>query len=209
MKKRFVLLGLPAFMVLLIATSCKPNFNTSPPGALQACAILGPHTYICGGLDSPGNLIINGNGAMQIAVVSNGTSGVQFSQIVTYRPNNWLSPNVAVQNGTSSTGTQKIKGATSTGASTEVLFDVPNGDGYTISCFYTEYGVSAPSNSATGNTSTCSNPPANSEKCYRYFKMLALDPGAVPRCQSFNNVPPITIVLNQFEEPNVMFGDCI
>jgi hypothetical protein len=182
-----------------------PNLNPTPPAPVPACANLGVHTYLCG-TDSPGNLVFDGKGAIQISVVSSSSNGVQFSQIVTYRPNSWLSPSIQVQNGTGSSNTHQIV-PSSSGASSQIKFDVPVSDDFTISAFYSEYGISAPPNAQTGNTSTCPNPPNDSEKCWRYHKIISLDAGTTPTCAPLNGTP-FVIVINQFD-PNQHYTECI
>lgn len=184
---------------------CKPNLNPTPPAPAAACAKLGIHTYYCG-TDSPGNLVFDGKGAIQISVVSSSSSSVQFSQLVTYRPNSWLSPVVVTQNNTGSSNTHQIVPSTP-GTASELIFDVPIKDDYTITAFYSEYGVGAPPNSSTGNTSTCLNPPGNPEKCWRFHKMLSLDSGTIPQCTPFNG-SALVVILNQFD-PNQLYTNCI
>lgn len=82
-------------------------------------------------------------------------------------------------------------------------------DDFTITAFYSEYGISAPAYAQTGNLSTCLNPPQNSEKCFRYMWTITLDQGTVPSCNGTVNGQPFVIGINQFENPNILYNECI
>ncbi len=188
--------------IILLLFSCyffsgcvKPS--SSPPTPYLACAKLATVTYNCGA-DNPGLLLFFGKGALKLSVM--GDNPVQFSQLTKYRPNNWSAPEMTVQNGTIISGGQ---GVSPSSPSSDLRFDVPNSGSYTIKAYYTEYGLSYPDYTSTGNTTvSCFNPPGVNQ-CYRWYKMLSLAGGTYPSCFS----SPFTIVIDK-QDPAGFIGSC-
>ena len=122
----------------------------------------------------------------------------QFSQVEHYRPNNYSSPIVTLQNGTNTSGTHTI---ISTGANqSEINFDTPLSDSYQIKAYYIEYGISFPSYSSTGNlVANCPNSASNG--CARWYKMLELPDGFRPECAA------LTVIISE-KDPDGFIGNC-
>ncbi len=185
-----IFLGLGCIALLL--GSCKKKPSSTPPSPAQACANLGFDIYNCED-GNPGALLFNGKGGLKLSVVSDNV--VQFSQVTLYTPSTFGNPSISYLNGTGNAGAHYIAQAP---AVSQLHFNVPNSDSYTIKAYYIEYGISAPA-AATGNTATCSNP--TSTTCYRWYKMVSLASGAKPDCNSFS------VVINN-QDPAGFIGPC-
>lgn len=132
-----------------------------------------------------------GQGTILLTVTNEET--IQFYQKVTYRPNNFNSPTITLQNGTGSTNYQKLTYVD------RIDFDVPFNGNYKIRAYFIEYGSTAPSYSETGNTTSCFNP--MSGKCYRWTKQMLFNEGDVPQYSSYS-----TFI--DTEDPDGFVGNC-
>ncbi len=182
--------------VSIAMASCSTSGPSGPATPVQACANLGSDIYSCES-NSPGVLVIDGKGAVKLSVVGDNPS--QFSQSVNYMPNNYSHPAVTVQNGTGNGNTQAIFYSGTN--QSQIHFETPFSDSYTIKAYYIEYGISAPSNASTGNlTTTCFNPATNG--CFRWYKFQSVASGTNISCSN-NSV----IIINQMD-PSGFIGNC-
>lgn len=180
-------------VVALLGCRREPS---GPPNPVAACGTMGSDLYLCS-TGSPGTLLTNGRGAINVSVV--GDNVVQFSQMSNYLPIAPLSANVTTQNGTGNNFTHRIDAISAT--ESDLYFEVPASGSYTIRAFYIEYGNDAPDPATTGNSVTnCPNPQPN--LCFRWFTMVALPDGARPSCDD-----GFAIVINQMD-PNGFIGNC-
>lgn len=190
---RVISLGLISVVILMLA-SCDGGGPSGPSSPVQACAELGSDAYNCN-INSPGTIVMDGKGSIIVSVA--GDNAYQFSQVVTYKPNNYNTPGVTLQNSTVSGNTQKI--VYSGINQSQLRFETPFDDSYTIKVYFIEYGMSAPSYASSGNTSTCFNPVANG--CFRWYKMESLARGTRVTCTADK------YIINQ-QDPNGFIGNC-
>lgn len=93
-------------LLAMLLNGCVQPVQT-PPDPKPVCANVGDFSYNCG-MGNPSLLTQNGEGSIQVVVTGKNT--VQFSQTVQYRPDNYQSPSVILQNSTASTGQQQLSG---------------------------------------------------------------------------------------------------
>lgn len=153
---------------ILLFVSCDQPTTVATP--TFASSKIGQYDYNCDNR-SPVDMTISGQGTILLTVTNQ--EPIQFYQKVVYQPNNYNAPTVTLQNGATSTGTQKLWYVD------RMDYDVPTSGNYKLQAYYIEYGMLSPSYASTGNTSSCFNPVTNG--CYRWTKQVLINGGEVPR----------------------------